>query len=182
MRLHLILTALLVTSVVATTPATAVPFDFTETSDIVEASLGALDVGINTASGSLSGFDYDSINFSLTDGLQIDSIELIISEHVDSRIGPTNISYLLERPVFLSGGLEGNGLAELLSAPYAAPGNLLLSVEHSLFIPDSFSRWRWNIAVSETAVVPEPTSMALLGLGGLVLAGSRRRTLHRVST
>ncbi|MEO0425041.1 MAG: PEP-CTERM sorting domain-containing protein [Pseudomonadota bacterium] len=173
MRLPL-LASLLLTASLGITPSMAAPIDFTETSDIGGAgtlSLGALGVGVNTASGSLIEFDADSFTFTLLDGLQVDSLELFVSDHRDSRVSGTSVSYRFDDSII--GSLPDNGSLGLLSDPLALAGEYRLRVAHEGGIPNAFSNWRWNITVSQA--VPEPSTVALFGLGGLLLAGRRRQ-------
>lgn len=175
------LTAILVTAYCLAAPASAAPLSVSESTDFpgVNADFtpafdaGDLDVGLNTVSGNIFETDIDVVLVTLPAGLVIDTIDVIITNHADGTTSPTSLRARLLTPA--SGTFEqntpGDGTLNLLAGPVTTPGDFALNVSHNGGIPNSSSDWEWQIAV----VVPEPTSLALLSLGGLALLTRRQR-------
>ncbi|MEM8947319.1 MAG: hypothetical protein AAGD11_19250 [Planctomycetota bacterium] len=136
--------------------------------------VGTLDIGVNTISGSLFEIDDDTVAFDLPAGLQIDSIDLHVSNHVDSNLFPTGVSgvFVLPGGSVSSATQGGDGTTDIFTGPLIGPAtSLILLAEHAGGIPGASSDWRFDISVS---AVPEPSAILSCGLVGMLTCAGYR--------
>ncbi|MBX2850413.1 MAG: PEP-CTERM sorting domain-containing protein [Phycisphaeraceae bacterium] len=132
-----------------------------------------LDLGLNTFDVSISDDQTRGFFERLQSDHQIEYIDLIISNHSDSSLGSTEISYLVfdnAKTFELSGSVVGDGSTRVFDGSLKNVDYLSGQVFHSGETLDASSDARWNVFV-----VPEPSSLALLSLGGLALLRRRSR-------
>jgi len=183
------LAALLFTTLLSIgSAASAAPINLAETTDfdgvsgnafVSFTSGGTLDVGLNQISGSFANADADNVQVTLPASLQIDSVDLVISNHVDSTIGSTtirtNVVFPADVSVLLVPSLsDGNGTFNLVTGPVVTPGLYNFHIFPLDAIPGNSSDYLWQINVSGS-VIPEPASATLLCLGSVMLLRRRRR-------
>lgn len=166
-----------------TSQAHAVPLNVVEGTDFAGDSafpgpntfVGDLDIGVNMISGNLFEGDIrDTIRFTLQNGMKIDSVDVIISNHRDSVLGNTEVQVEYQSP-YAFNFIAGNGSINIVTNPATVPGDVYLKVVHSGFIPEANSDWKANITVSSTVVVPEPITATLIPLAVAPLLLRRRR-------
>jgi hypothetical protein len=175
--------------------ASAAPLAIVETTDFptpAGASLGDIDVGSNTISGTLTVDDVDEFRIDVLAGVQIDSIlfEWVGSMGLDSASSPS---------VFINSSIpggntgSGNPFLATLTSPDSYSDTIsgvtvaLLKTEAQIFVAaegaqESGATYRWTITASAitttpppTGQVPEPGVLGLLGLGLFGLGAARRR-------
>jgi hypothetical protein len=139
--------------------------------------------GLNTYTHSIEGDQVAGELYSLSEGDQIDWIELAVTNHVDSNNNSTSIYYIFEDvtssdPLYVSeleltGYLDGDGTYSILSTPFNTDHIFVVdfSTHQMGETVNASSDIEWRIFVSE---VPEPSSFALLGMGGLALMRRQR--------
>ncbi len=161
------------------TPASLAQLNVVETTDFVGepnprsvfTDVGVLAEGQNTISGNLFQFDFDTIRVTLPAGHRIDTIDLVVSNHVDSPTSPTSLDYIALLPgrgLYFAGSTPGDAV---IPAGGSAPwqGSYNMQVSHSGALPNASSDWEWQINVS----VPAPGAAGVCALAGL--AATRRR-------
>jgi|GEM_PF-2781380 len=169
------------------------PLDVTETSDFHTGPyprhgfthVGTLDIGLNQIRGSIFESDRDAVQVTLPAGLQIDSIDLTVSNHIDSNLGRVGTSSFIALANLgagvngIGGGVNDEGTKTIANGPFTLPGgHILFTYLSGGPTTNASSDWLYQIEVSSDASVPEPASISLLGLGSLLLL--RRRGRHRL--
>jgi hypothetical protein len=204
MRTNVRLCALFMTAAIAAAgqaPAAVVVYNETTHGDLTGSFLsptdiGPLDVGANTISGAFGfhaatrTFDSDSFDFSIAAGQQLDSVSITLTSLTSGitrsewRLMDADETFRFATPMASADlSLPANTTIFTAAMPLG-PGNYMI-FHHSingfnLNANDVLPSYTFTLNVSgeptpDPAVVPEPASLAIWGLGALGMAVAARR-------
>ena len=156
--------------------ASAVPISYDEgvDGDLNGASIGALDEGLNTIIGSQSSFDFDLASLSRPSDIEILSITFTVTNfnQLQAVYRLEDIGCCIFLELFASDGIYSPSAAAVTALNGLS--TFVIQTFANVASPDGGYNYRWDIQAQSTAV-PEPSTLALFGIGLAALGITRRR-------
>ena len=167
---------------------------YTEGVDLAGQSIGTLDLGDNTVTGSMfqstypmSVADHDNFNFDVSAGTMLSSITFSFdTEYEDNDQEAGEIARIFWRLRddsnnqldYIEADILGSGTSVLFSNLNLYSGTYRMSPDFAVTVGDSWhTDYTLTLHVDSIEPVPEPATLILLGSGLLGLVGASRRKI-----